>query len=275
MRIAAPVFGAIGTAFGRVLLGACGLIAIAALQRVAPSFEGKFRATLGLGLVNCAIPFLMFTLAARVLPSGYSAIINATTPLMGVLIGALAFRERIRPAQALGVLLGLAGVAVLTRSGTVPPDRAVLQGVAACLTAAVCFGLGGFLTRRWISERGGMDARLLALGSQLGAVLALAPLMLWRVWQQPLALGSVGAEPWLAMLALGLLCTSLGYVLYFRLITDLGPVRALTVTFLVPMFAVLWGALVLRERASWAHLAGGALIALASWMVLKPAPARA
>jgi drug/metabolite transporter (DMT)-like permease len=77
------------------------------------------------------------------------------------------------------------------------------------------------------------------------------------------------------MLALGLLCTSLAYVLYFRLIADIGPIRALTVTFLVPLFALFWGWLILHERASWAHLLGGTLIALALWMVLRPAPVQA
>jgi drug/metabolite transporter (DMT)-like permease len=273
MRIAAPVLGPIATAFGRVLLGSCGLTVLVGLQRVAPAFHGKFRTALGLGVINCALPFLMFTLAATVLPSGYSAIINA--PLMAVLIGGLVFRERISGLKAIGVLLGLAGVIVLTRSGTVPPSRAVLLGVAACLVAAACYGFGGFLTRRWISERGGMDSRLLSLGSQIGAVLALAPLMAWRVFARPLALGNVGAGPWLAMLALGLLCTSLAYVLYFRLIADIGPIRALTVTFLVPLFALFWGWLILHERASWAHLLGGTLIALALWMVLRPAPVQA
>jgi drug/metabolite transporter (DMT)-like permease len=275
MRIAAPVFGPVATAFGRVLLGSCGLIVFVGLQRVAPAFHGKFLASLGVGVINCALPFLMFTLAATVLPSGYSAIINATSPLMGVVIGGLLFREPITALKAIGVLLGLAGVVVLTHSGNVPPSRAVLLGVAACLVAAACYGLGGFLTRRWISERGGMDSRLLSLGSQIGAVLALAPVMAWRAWEWPLALGSVGAGPWLAMLALGLVCTSLAYVLYFRLIADIGPIGALTVTFLVPLFALFWGWLILGERASWAHLVGGTLIALALCMVLRPVPARA
>ena len=274
MRIAAPVWGAVPTAFGRVVLASAGLMALLALVRLRPAFQGKLVAALLLGVFNSGIPFLMFALAARVLPAGYSAILNATTPLMAVVIGALAFGERITWARVGGVLLGMGGVAVLAQAGPVALTAPVLGGIAACLAATACYGLSGFLTRRWITQRGGLDSRLVALGSQWGAVLALAPFALWEAAQRPAA-SWLSAEPavWGAMLALGLLCTSLAYVLYFRLIADVGPVKALTVTFLIPLFGVGWGWLLLGEAATWAHAAGGVLIALALWLVLRPAPA--
>ena len=273
MRIAAPVWGAVPTAFGRVVLGAAGLLALLAVVRLRPAFQGKLGAALVLGAINSGIPFLMFALAARVLPAGYSAILNATTPLMGVLIGALAFGERITPLRVGGVLLGMAGVAVLAQAGPVALTAPVLGGIAACLVATACYGLAGFLTRRWITQRGGLDSRLVALGSQWGAVLALAPFAAWEAAHQPVAAWlSAGPVVWGAMLALGLLCTSFAYVLYFRLIADVGPVKALTVTFLIPLFGVAWGWLVLGEVATPAHAGGGVLIALALWLVLRPAP---
>lgn len=274
MRIAAPVWGAVPTAFGRVVLGAAGLLALLAVVRLRPVFQGKLGAALVLGAINSGIPFLMFALAARVLPAGYSAILNATTPLMGVVIGALAFGERITPARVGGVLLGMAGVAVLAQAGPVALSAPVLGGIAACLVATACYGLAGFLTRRWITQRGGLDSRLVALGSQWGAVLALAPFALWEAVHQPVAAWlTAGPAVWGAMLALGLLCTSFAYVLYFRLIADVGPVKALTVTFLIPLFGVAWGWLVLGEVATLAHAAGGVLIALALWLVLRTVPA--
>jgi drug/metabolite transporter (DMT)-like permease len=271
MRIAAPVWGAVPTAFGRVVLGAAGLLALLAVVRLRPAFGGKLGAALVLGAINSGIPFLMFALAARVLPAGYSAILNATTPLMGVVIGALAFGERLTPTRLGGVLLGMAGVAVLAQAGPVALSAPVLGGIAACLVATACYGLAGFLTRRWITQR---DSRLVALGSQWGAVLALAPFALWEAAHQPVTTWlAAGPAVWGAMLALGLLCTSAAYVLYFRLIADVGPVKALTVTFLIPLFGVAWGWLVLGEVATLAHAAGGVLIALALWLVLRPAPA--
>lgn len=273
MRMIVPVLGAVPTAFGRVALAALGLVALVVVARLRPAFQGKLGAALLLGVVNSGIPFLMFALAARVLPAGYSAILNATTPLMGVLIGALAFGERITGPRLGGVVLGMAGVAVLAQAGPVALTPEALGGIGACLVATACYGTAGFLTRRWISARGGLDSRLVALGSQWGALLALAPFAAWEIWRQPDLPGAWLAAPpvvWAALLATGLLCTAWAYVLYFRLIADVGPVKALTVTFLIPPFGVAWGWLVLGEAATWAHAAGGALIAGALWLVLRP-----
>lgn len=275
MRIAAPVLGAIPTAFGRVMLGAVGLLGLIVVMKLPAKFGGKLKATLMLGVINSAIPFLMFALAARSLPAGYSAILNATTPLMGVAIGALAFGEQLTWSKGAGVFVGLLGGVVLTRAGPVALTASTLWGVAACLVATACYGLAGFLTKRWITQRGGLDSRIVALGSQLGAVLLLLPFAVWDAASHPVAWSEVSAQVWLSMSVLGLLCTSLAYVLYFRLIAEVGPMKALTVTFLIPLFGVLWGALVLGESATTAHAVGGGLIGAALWLVLRPAPAAA
>lgn len=272
MRISAPVLGAVPTAFGRVLLGAFGLLALVLLLRVRLSFHGKLGAALALGVINSGIPFLMYALAARVLPAGYSAILNAMTPLMGVLVGMACFGERMTGARAAGVLVGLAGVAVLTRTGPLDVSGAVLWGVAACLLATFCYGLAGFLTRCWITARGGLDSRIVALGSQIGAVLMLLPFAALDVSTRSIPWGEVEAPVWMSMLALGLLCTSAAYILFFRLIADVGPLKALTVTFLIPLFGVFWGWLILGEAATLAHALGGGMIAAALWLVLRPIP---
>lgn len=273
MRIAAPVLGAVPTAFGRVLLAAAGLFVLIAVMRVPAAFRGRLAATLMLGVVNSGIPFLMFSMAARTLPAGYSAILNATTPLMGVLIGVAAFGERINASKAVGVLVGLTGVAVLARTGPLETSAPALWGMAACLVATACYALAGFLTKQWITQRGGLDSRIVALGSQIGAVLLLLPFAAWDVATHPLDWREIDASVWVSMAGLGLLCTSLAYVLYFRLLADVGPLKALTVTFLIPPFGVLWGWLFLGEPAELAHALGGGLIAAALWLVLRPAPA--
>lgn len=273
MRIAVPVLGALPTAGGRVLLGALGLGLLVLVQRVPLRFDGKGRAALGLGLINSGIPFAMYALAAQVLPAGYSAILNALTPLMGVLLGTLFFGERATASKLMGMSMGLAGVAVLMRTGPLPLSSATLWGAAACLVATLCYGLAGYLTQRWIGQRGGLDSRLVALGSQCGAVALLLPLAAGSALLHPVPLDAVTPTVAIALLALGLLCTAWAYVLYFRLIADVGALKALTVTFLIPLFGVLWGWLLLGETVSWAHAAGGGLIALALWLVLRPAPA--
>ncbi|SCZ47018.1 MULTISPECIES: DMT family transporter [unclassified Pseudomonas] len=273
MRIIAPVIGTIPTAFFRVSIAFVGLLVILALMRIDWSFRGKLKVVMGLGLINSGIPATFYSLAAQVLPAGYSAIFNATTPLMGVLIGGLFFSEKLTPAKVSGVCLGLFGVGILTRAGPVAFDLQLLMGALACLLATTCYGFAGFLTRRWLDQQGGLDSRLSALGSMFGATVFLLPLFGYSVISQPPASWG-GWSVWLSLLGLGLVCTALAYILYFRLLSSIGPVKSMTVTFLIPPFGVLWGALLLDEPLGMAHLYGGVLIAAALWLVLKPGAAK-
>jgi len=272
MRVIAPVLGTFPTAFFRVLLATAGLLAILALLRARWDFRGKFGLCLVLGVINSGIPFALYAVAAQLVPAGYSAIFNATTPMMGVLIGALFFAEELTLAKVLGVFSGLGGVALLMRIGPVPLDMGLLLGALACLGATACYGFGGFLTRRWINGDGGLNSEMVAFGSQAGAALCLLPLFGWSLLNAlPPSWG--GASVWLSLLGLGLVCTAFAYILYFRLLADIGPVKTLTVTFLIPPFGVLWGVMFLDEPLSWAYVQGGALIGLALWLILRQAPA--
>nr|WP_233102335.1 DMT family transporter [Pseudomonas sp. MF7453] len=268
MRIIAPEIGTVPTAFFRVSIAAAGLLVILAMMRVSWDFQGKFKTVLLLGVINSGVPATMYSVAAQVLPAGYSAIFNATTPLMGVLIGGLFFSERLTPSKIAGVALGLLGVAVLTRAGPVAFDLELLMGALACLLATTCYGFAGFLARRWLDQRGGLDSRLSALGSMLGATLFLLPFFAFSALTHPPASWG-GWQVWVSLLGLGLVCTAFAYILYFRLLSSIGPVKSMTVTFMIPPFGVLWGALLLDEPLSMAHLYGGVLIAGALWLVLR------
>jgi drug/metabolite transporter (DMT)-like permease len=274
MRVIAPVIGTIPTAFFRVSIAAVGLLVILGLMRISWDFKGKLKTVMLLGLINSGIPATLYSVAAQVLPAGYSAIFNATTPLMGVLIGGLFFHEKLTAAKLGGVFLGLFGVGILTRAGPVAFNMELLMGALACLMATTCYGFAGFLARRWLDHAGGLDSRLSALGSMLGATLLLLPLFGYSVISQPPASWG-GWSVWLSLLGLGLVCTAFAYIIYFRLLSSIGPVKSMTVTFMIPPFGVLWGALLLDEPLSMAHLYGGVLIAVALWLVLKPAVVKA
>jgi drug/metabolite transporter (DMT)-like permease len=270
MRIIAPVIGSIPTAFFRVSIAAAGLLVILGLMRISWDFKGKLKTVMLLGVINSGVPATLYSVAAQVLPAGYSSIFNATTPLMGVLIGGLFFHERLTGAKLGGVFLGLFGVGVLTRAGPVAFNMELLLGAVACLLATTCYGFAGFLARRWLDQAGGLDSRLSAVGSMLGATLFLLPLFGYSVISQPPATWG-GWSVWLSLLGLGLGCTAFAYIVYFRLLSSIGPVKSMTTTFLIPLFGVLWGALFLDEPLSMAHIYGGMLIAVALWLVLKPA----
>jgi drug/metabolite transporter (DMT)-like permease len=273
-KVAASTLGAFPTAFFRVLFGALGLCVMLAALRVRWDFNGRLKYTLALGVINSGIPFAMYGVAARLLPVGYLAVFNATTPLMGIVIGAFFFGEKVTARQVVGVVVGLAGVAILTATGPVSLSASVVAGALVCLVATGCYGAASFLTQRWIGQRGGLDAKLVACGSQIGATLLLAPV--FGVWAAVAPAPDWGGlQVWLSLAAVGLICTAWGYILYFRLIEDIGPVRSLTVTFLIPPFGVLWGVLFLHEIVTWAHLLGGGLIAVALLSVLaSPKPAQ-
>lgn len=270
IRIAAPVLGPLPTAFFRVLIGALTLAACLPMMGLKWNIQGKWRPVIVLGIINSGIPFVMYSVAALWLPAGYYAIFNAMTPLMGVVIGSLFFAEKLTRAKAAGVLIGLAGVFVLTRTGPVVFSHEVMLGALACLVATSCYGLAGFLTRRWITARGGLDNRLVAGGSLVGATLFLLPFSVAALLRDN-TLPAADLGVWSAMVGVGMFCTAIAYVLYFRLIADLGPVKSLTVTFLIPPFGIVWGWMFLGETLSWAHAAGMLLIGVAVWLVLRPA----
>ena len=270
MRIAAPAFGSINTTFLRVFFALVGLAAMLLLLRTPMQFHGKLKAIMVLGIINSGVPFLMYAVAALWLPAGYSAILNATTPLMGALIGFSFFHEELTLRKWAGVMLGLVGIGLITTTGEVDLSGQLAIGVLACLIATACYGCAGFLTRCWISERGGLDAKLVAFGSQLGASLFLLPFFAYQLAAGP-AVDWAVPTAWASVLAVGVVCTALAYLLYFRLSADIGPLRSLTVTFLIPPFGILWGALVLGETLSQGFVLGGLVVCLSVWLVTSQA----
>ncbi|HDU3970491.1 TPA: EamA family transporter [Klebsiella pneumoniae] len=269
MRITTPAFGALNSAFLRVLFAAIALGLLLGVQGKWSGYQGKFTSTLQLGVINSGLPFLMYCLAAQWLPAGYSATLNATAPMMGVLIGALCFAEPLTMRKGGGAILGAIGVAVIARPTSGLSAALLLPGIGACLTATACYGLAGFLTRRWIQQRGGLEAERVALGSQVGATLFLFPFFLWSCWHGP-AVDWRQSLPWIAIVMLGVVCTAAGYILYFRLIADIGPLRSLSVTFLIPPFAALWGYLCLGETVEVGLILGALLVCVALWMIIVP-----
>ena len=266
MRIAVPAFGSINVAFLRVLLGFTGLAIVVLFNRRLQTFNGKLGATLVLGIINSGLPFLLYCIAARWLPTGYSALFNATAPMMGALIGYCFFGDVITLRKLTGILLGLAGIMLISSPALSGLGGRFIAGALACLMATTCYGLAGYLTRRWITERGGLDPLLVALGSQAGASVFLFPFFGWNLFST----GTVNwFQPWIwsSVVALGFICTALAYILYFRLIADTGPLKSLTVTFIIPPFACLWGDLALDEKIGEKFIAGACLIGIAVWMV--------
>ncbi|MCE0490289.1 DMT family transporter [Pantoea sp. Mb-10] len=269
MRYVVPQSGIISTSFFRELIGALGLILIVVLNRKSFSYYGKFKYSLMLGVINSAIPFMLYSAAAKFLPAGYSAIFNATTPIMAILIGAIFFHDGVNTRKLLGVFIGLLGVVTLSGVGPVTFGAHQVFAALACLGSAACYGLAGYLSHKWIYKSVTIDNALVAMGSQLGATFVMTPIFLWGLFTGHATI-PLNGDDWLALAALGLLCSTVAYILYFRLLKDIGAVKASSVTFLVPVFGVIFGALFLGEKLSLAHVYGGGLIFISLIFILVP-----
>ncbi len=256
MRISAPHFGALPLAAVRVAGAALLLVAILATQHGFAGLRRHWRPIACVGITNSALPFLAFSIAALSIPAGLSSILNATSPMFGALIAMLWLRESGSPSRTAGLALGFAGVAMLAwdsaRLGS--PSQGAALAIGLCLGASALYGYSACFVRRHLATA---DPLAVACGSQISAALALA-LPAWALW--PAAVPPTPA--WLAALALALPCTGLAYVLYFRLIARIGPARAISVTFLIPAFAMLWAGLFLGEAVSLGMLATTCMILL-------------
>jgi drug/metabolite transporter (DMT)-like permease len=261
MRVAAPALGPAWTAETRLALGGLALLAWFRLTGFDPRLARHWRAYLLIGAVNSGVPFFLYAFAAMHAPASLLAVVNATAPMFGLLFGALFAGERVSAARVLGLALGAAGVALVTRPGGEAAGPLFGWAVAAALGACAGYGLTGVVMKRFAA---GASPLGIAAGNQLAAALLLAPLL-------PL-LPPIGAPTPLVIgnvLALALLASALAFVLYFRLIADVGATRALSVTYLIPLFGVLWGALFLGEALPPGLLAGGVLVLAGTLLVTR------
>ena len=259
MRIAAPVLGPVLTAELRTLIAGIALAAYFAATGFNPEWRRWGRHYVIVGIVSSAVPFLLWAYAALNLSAGLLSVLNATSPMFGALCSALLLGERLSARRILGLAVGVVGVALVTQPA--PVAELHYRALCAAIFAAFCYGLIATYIKRWASA---VPSRGMAVGSQLAAGILLIPFIpLWppAAAPGPLVVGSI--------LALGLVCTAVAYVLYFRLIADLGATGGLTVTYLIPVFGVLWGAVFLGEAVTLTMLAGGALVIVGTVFVLR------
>jgi drug/metabolite transporter (DMT)-like permease len=252
IRIAAPVLGPAVLIDARVLMAGGVLLLYAAAIRHRPGFRSRWKRYLILGAVNAAIPFTLIATSELYLTASLAAILNATTPLFTAVVAALWLKDQLTIPKIAGIAIGLAGVAVLVGWSPLPLTGKVLLAVGLSLLAALCYGIGGVYATRAFR---GTPSLTLAIGQQLAAGLLLIP---FAAAQAPVARLSLAAG--LALGALALLSTSVAYLLYFHLIAAVGPTKTLSVTFLIPVFGLLWGALFLGEPVGAGTLIGMAII---------------
>lgn len=252
IRVASPVLGPLPLVDMRVFLAGGALLLYALAIGKRPALRARGRAFLTLGALNAALPFTLIAFAELHLSASLAAILNATTPLFAALAAAVWLGQRLTPTRVLGLLLGVLGVAALVGWQAIPITPLVLASVGLSLLAALLYALGGIYAGRTFA---GVPSLTLAIGQQLAAGIWLLPVALASASGSRITLGAV-----VAMLVLALAGTSLGYLLYFDLIARVGATNTLSVTYLVPVFGVFWGRVLLGEAIHLGTIVGLAII---------------
>lgn len=262
MRILSPVFGASGTACLRLLIAAMFLLIYFAITGYKINWKRDWKFLLVIGVINSSIPFFSYAYAALYIPAGLSVIVNTMSPMFGALFAAIILKERLTLEKAIGLALGAFGVFLVTGSKAVSPNLQSYLAIGACLLATFCYGLSGVLIKKYGQK---IESKAMAGGSQLFAGLALLPFLISTGTSQP-----VNVSITIILIIFGVLCSAIAYLIYYYLMKEMGPTKALTVTFLMPLFGIFWGWLILKEPLYPSMLLGAVVILCGTYLVVRP-----
>jgi drug/metabolite transporter (DMT)-like permease len=254
MRLAVPEFGPVALIALRVGITALLFVPVLATRRGSVALIRYWKPLAVLGLINSAVPFTLFAYATLHLSAGLAAVLNASVPLFGALVARVWSGESLSASRVGGLVIGFMGVGLLVWDRQLLAAESRLAAVGAALAASLLYALSANFAKRRLS---GVHPLVTVVGSQWTATLFILPAAAW-LW--PAAAPSAGG--WGAVLGVAVICTGLAYLLYFRLIDRIGPTRAITVTFLIPIFGVLYGALLLGESVTPRMLAACVVILL-------------
>ncbi|MGD1920932.1 MAG: DMT family transporter [Pleurocapsa sp.] len=252
MRIAAPVLGPVWLIELRVLLSGLTIFLLSIRLNIVQEIYDNLVPLFILGCINIATPFVFFAISALYLPAGFTAILNGTAPLFGTVIAFLWLKEKLTWSGIAGLIIGFAGVTILVGWTNIPITTSFILSTIAGLLGALMYAISAPFAKNKLS---GVSSMAIATGSQLSAALVLLPLTPFFLPNSYVSLKVFGV-----VVALALFSTALAYILYFRLIDNIGVSKTLTVSYLVPLFAIFWGAVILKEPITVSMVIGCSLI---------------
>ncbi len=250
-RISVPVLGPGLLIEFRVAFAALFLLLVGLVLKKNLNLAKHWKHFFILGFFNSALPFLLFAYAAGTLTASVLSVLNATAPMWGALIAAVWERQSISPRKIVGLIMGTCGVALLVGFDATTAHAGAGLAIGAALVGTVCYSIASAYARQAPSVEPFANAH----GSMWASAIMVIPALFVFPAPGHATVGTMGAA-----LALGLMCTGAAYLLYFKLIEDIGTTSALTVTFLNPLFGILWGALFLGEVVGWYTIAGAAIV---------------
>ena len=253
MRVAAPEFGIYVLVAVRTLLATAVLLPLLVLKGGLSQIRHHWFAIALVGLVNTAIPFVRFNFSSLHLEAWVNAILNATAPMFGAIVAWLWLGDKLTKSAIVGLLVGFVGVAVISQQKLGEGEVSFFP-ILTALLATTCYGIAASMMKKWLQ---GIKPLAVATGSQAFASIMLAPFALATL---PATMPSNNA--WINAVALAIGGTGIAYILYFKLIADVGPAKAITVAYLVPLFGIIWGVFLLQEHLSAQTIVGGIMILL-------------
>jgi drug/metabolite transporter (DMT)-like permease len=264
IRVAVPALGPFLLVELRVGLAVAALFLYALAVGSIPKIQGRWRSFLVLGFLNAALPFSLISAAEIHLTASLAAILNATTVMFSAIVAAVWMGDALTARKAIGIVLGIVGVSVLVGWDPLPLNGDVLLAVAAMLLASLSYALGATYAKRSFSA---IPPLGMAIGQLGGATALFLPLAVVSVPER-----APSTVVTLSMLGLAFLSTAVAYLIYFRLIENVGPTSTLTVTLLVPVFGLLFGVLLLEEPFGFGTLAGLGIILTSVVLITGIAP---
>lgn len=259
MRVLAPIFGPIWTASMRLTIAGVFLLLMYTVSGYRLNWKRDWKQLVIIGIMNSSFPFFFYAFAALYIPASLSVILNAMAPMFGAIFAAVFALEKLTVRKGIGLLLGLTGVIIISFSSMEIADDKAILAILACIGATVCYGASGVYVKMKASH---IPAKDIACGSQLFAGIALLSLVGWFPVRQ-----TFGAYELTLLVIFAVLCSALAYLIYYSLMASVGPTKTLTVTYLMPIFGVLWGVLLLGEVVSARIFLGGAVILVGTMLI--------
>ena len=240
MHHLSPVFGPMLTATIRILVASIFLISLFFVQGYKVHWKRDYRLFFIIGITNSAVPFSLYAYAALYIPSSLSVIINSTSPIFGAIFGLMLLKDKLSEMKVIGLFMGTIGVGLVSSDILAQNSLELYLSITACVLAALLYGLSGAIVKKYALH---IEPKQLTVGSLsfAGVGLFILFVVLSFAGQTPQIVSQNIALDIFMIIAFGILCTSIPYIVYYKLIQEIGPVKALTVTYLMPTFGLLWG----------------------------------
>lgn len=252
MKIGGPEFGPILFMAIRTLVASLLLVGLLILKNQLSTLKSHTKNIFIVGLMNTAIPFVLFGWATLTLSAGSTSVLNATTPMFGAIVAVIWLKDKLTLSAIIGLITGFIGVYFLMFDKLNMPQSNVLLPTLAVMLASLFYGISANYTKKYLST---IKPLTLAAGSQLSATIVLLPLSFAFLPEKMPSMNAINA-----VILLGIICTGFAYIIFFRLISAMGPTKAITVTYLIPAFGLLWGAIFLNEKITPTMIFGCILI---------------